>query len=270
MGVIGLKPFGAGTTFGIKPQQITGKVDRRAPVLLKEMLQEPRISAVIPGVNIPEQLEQNVKGSYERDQPPHRGRRGDPRTMPAELPGPPDARLPVAAPLGIRLKRLAPLLLVVVAVAFGVAGVGAAPRGVHRGRLRPPPASLPPPRMPPDVLGANAACLVCHLTFVKEALARTPSAQGGVGCIEVPRPERRPRQRRAHRCDPARHHLSPPERSTAACANCHKGHDVPATKVIARFLERKLPTRPAAICTDCHGAHRIEKADGLPAAIPQS
>ena len=33
------------------------------------MLQEPRISAVIPGVNIPEQLEQNIKGSYERDHP---------------------------------------------------------------------------------------------------------------------------------------------------------------------------------------------------------
>jgi predicted aldo/keto reductase-like oxidoreductase len=69
VGVIGLKPFGAGTTFGIKPQQIHGKVDGRASVLLREMLREQRISAVIPGVNIPEQLEQNVKGSYERDQP---------------------------------------------------------------------------------------------------------------------------------------------------------------------------------------------------------
>ena len=28
VGVIGLKPFGAGTTFGLKPQQIQGKVDR--------------------------------------------------------------------------------------------------------------------------------------------------------------------------------------------------------------------------------------------------
>lgn len=69
VGVIGLKPFGAGTTFGIRPQQISGKVDPRAPVLLREMLQEPRISAVIPGVNIPEQLEENVKGSFERDRP---------------------------------------------------------------------------------------------------------------------------------------------------------------------------------------------------------
>jgi len=69
VGVIGLKPFGAGTTFGLKPRQIKGRVDKRAHVLVKEMLQEPRISAVIPGVNIPEQLEENVQGSYQRDKP---------------------------------------------------------------------------------------------------------------------------------------------------------------------------------------------------------
>ncbi len=69
VGVIGLKPFGAGTTFGIKPRQIHGRVDKRAHVLIKEMLREKRISAVIPGVNIPEQLEENVRGSYERQKP---------------------------------------------------------------------------------------------------------------------------------------------------------------------------------------------------------
>ncbi len=69
VGVIGLKPFGAGTTFGLKPQQIQGKVDQRAVALVKEMLQEKRLSAVIPGVNIPEQLEVNVRGSYEKDRP---------------------------------------------------------------------------------------------------------------------------------------------------------------------------------------------------------
>ncbi|GAF79762.1 unnamed protein product, partial [marine sediment metagenome] len=69
VGVIGIKPFGAGTTFGIKPSQIHGKVDQRAHVLIREVLQEPRISAVIPGVNTPEQLDENVKGSYERDRP---------------------------------------------------------------------------------------------------------------------------------------------------------------------------------------------------------
>ncbi len=67
VGVIGLKPFGAGTTFGLKPKQIQGKVDKSAHVLVKAMLQEPRISAVIPGVNTTGQLEENVKGSYERD-----------------------------------------------------------------------------------------------------------------------------------------------------------------------------------------------------------
>ena len=70
VGVIGLKPFGAGTTFGLRPQQIEkGKVDQRAAVLVKEMLQEKRISAIIPGVNIPEQLEVNVEGSYNKQKP---------------------------------------------------------------------------------------------------------------------------------------------------------------------------------------------------------
>jgi predicted aldo/keto reductase-like oxidoreductase len=69
VGVIGLKPFGAGTTFGIKPREIQGKVDKNAHVLIKKMLQERRITAVIPGVNTTEQLEENVKGSYERDKP---------------------------------------------------------------------------------------------------------------------------------------------------------------------------------------------------------
>ena len=70
VGVIGLKPFGAGTVFAQRPSQIEGRVDERAHVLVKEMLQEPRVSAVIPGVNVPEQLEENVRGSYERDVPP--------------------------------------------------------------------------------------------------------------------------------------------------------------------------------------------------------
>ena len=57
----------------------------------------------------------------------------------------------------------------------------------------------------------------------------------------------------------------PRDKVDAACAACHKQHDVPAAKVIGRFLERKLPARPAAICTDCHGTHRIEKAGSPPA-----
>lgn len=69
VGVIGIKPFAAGATFGIKPSEISDKLDVRASVLLRAMLADPRIAAVIPGVNDPAQLAENVKGSYERDKP---------------------------------------------------------------------------------------------------------------------------------------------------------------------------------------------------------
>ena len=45
------------------------RTDRRAHVLLKKMLQEPRLSAIIPGVNVPEHLDENIKASYEREVP---------------------------------------------------------------------------------------------------------------------------------------------------------------------------------------------------------
>ena len=70
VGVIGLKPFGAGMTFQVRRKKdIEGRVDEKAHLLVKRMLQEPRLSAVIPGVNVPDQLVENVKGSYLRDQP---------------------------------------------------------------------------------------------------------------------------------------------------------------------------------------------------------
>ncbi|MBP7935920.1 MAG: aldo/keto reductase [Phycisphaerae bacterium] len=69
VGVIGIKPFAAGATFGGKPTQFNGKVDSRAPALLKAMLQEKRLSAVIPGVEVASQLDENVKASYERHRP---------------------------------------------------------------------------------------------------------------------------------------------------------------------------------------------------------
>jgi uncharacterized protein len=71
VGVIGLKPFGAGTVFGLKPQQINKgqKPDPNAHLLVKRMLQEKRLSALIPGVNTPEHLDENVRGSYHRDEP---------------------------------------------------------------------------------------------------------------------------------------------------------------------------------------------------------
>jgi hypothetical protein len=110
-----------------------------------------------------------------------------------------------------------------------------------------------------DVLGANAACLVCHLTFVKEELARTHQLKG-VACTKCHGPSV------AHAND---EHVGatkpdvifPRAKIDAGCAACHHGHDVPARQVVERFLERKLPAKPAAVCTDCHGTHRIERAD---------
>jgi len=69
VGVIGLKPFGAGAVFGLRPNELKGALDANAHVLVKRMLGEPRLSAIIPGVNTVEQLAENVRGSYERDQP---------------------------------------------------------------------------------------------------------------------------------------------------------------------------------------------------------
>ena len=66
VGAIGMKAFGAGSVFGPKSRQRgPGKpnVDPRGHVLLKKMLAQRRISAIIPGVGVPEQLDENIKAS---------------------------------------------------------------------------------------------------------------------------------------------------------------------------------------------------------------
>jgi len=66
VGVIGIKPFGAGMVFGMRPSsEVSGQSDPRAYAVLKKILQSP-ISCVIPGVQTPDQLDINVKASYER------------------------------------------------------------------------------------------------------------------------------------------------------------------------------------------------------------
>ncbi len=66
VGVIGIKPFGAGMVFGIRPREINGDADPNAAVVLKKILADRAISCVIPGAQTPEQLEVNVKASYDR------------------------------------------------------------------------------------------------------------------------------------------------------------------------------------------------------------
>ena len=72
VGMIGMKPFGAGSVFGPRSRrrrQSKLMTDGRAHVLLKKMLQEKRISTIIPGVSIPEHLVENVKASHQRGVP---------------------------------------------------------------------------------------------------------------------------------------------------------------------------------------------------------
>jgi len=103
-------------------------------------------------------------------------------------------------------------------------------------------------------LGVNAACYVCHMTFVKEGLSRT-HLQAKVGCI------------RCHGISAGHANdedigATPPDVSfkrdgvDIMCRKCHKSHDIGAAQVISRWLERELHKQPP-ICTDCHGTHRI-------------
>jgi hypothetical protein len=109
-----------------------------------------------------------------------------------------------------------------------------------------------------DPLGPNAACYVCHLTFVGEEIASVHHAEN-IGCIKCHGLSA------AHAND---EHIgaTPPDKVykradvDRACRECHAKHDVAAADVVKRFVERKLKKSPAPICTDCHGQHRIEAA----------
>lgn len=121
-----------------------------------------------------------------------------------------------------------------------------------------------------DPLGPNAACYVCHLTFVDEPLART-HLQAKVTCIDC------------HGLSAAHANdedigATPPDKViqraqiNQSCRHCHKTHDVRPEELIARWLERARqeqasrtaaaePKRPPVVCTDCHGRHKVRRAD---------
>jgi hypothetical protein len=114
-----------------------------------------------------------------------------------------------------------------------------------------------------DPTGPNAACYVCHITFVQEKLARA-HLKAKVGCVDCHGTSS------AHAND---EHIGatkpdvtyPREEIADACRKCHPNHDVPPEAVIARWVElgRKAGApaevdRLPPVCTDCHGDHRIE------------
>lgn len=96
-------------------------------------------------------------------------------------------------------------------------------------------------------VGANAACYVCHMTFVGEELSKT-HLQAEITCI------------RCHGLS-AGHANDEDVGATlpdiifnrnevdAMCVKCHERHDLVAQEIAVR----KHPP----VCTDCHGSHRI-------------
>jgi RNase P subunit RPR2 len=107
-------------------------------------------------------------------------------------------------------------------------------------------------------LGLNGACYVCHIPFVKEDLAKTHLAQG-ISCAKCHGLSDK------HANDEDVGATKPDitfrrEQVDASCEKCHTTHDAPATKVIARFQERKLKPQVVPVCTDCHGHHRIDRS----------
>ena len=109
-----------------------------------------------------------------------------------------------------------------------------------------------------DPLSVNAACYVCHMTFVGEELS-TVHFQEKTTCIDC-------HGLSAPHANDENIGETPPDivfkrhEVDASCEECHEEHDAPGIKVVARFLERKLAD-PRPICTDCHGMHKIEQPE---------
>jgi len=135
------------------------------------------------------------------------------------------------------------------------------------------------PESPPvviDPLGPNAACYVCHTTFVHEELSKVHLV-AKVDCIKCHGLSDK------HANDENVGATKPDivfkrGQIDAMCVECHDKHDADAKKVVARFIERKLHGT-AVVCTECHGTHKIERAAGegqvanqngrQPPALPQ-
>jgi len=107
-------------------------------------------------------------------------------------------------------------------------------------------------------LGANAACYVCHMTFVREELAKRHLKEK-VTCIDC-------HGLSAGHANDEDIGATPPDvtynrqQVNASCRECHKDHDVRPEEVVARWLEQER-SEPKAVCTDCHGTHRIERPE---------
>jgi len=100
-------------------------------------------------------------------------------------------------------------------------------------------------------LTESQPCFVCHVNYQEEPLA-VGHAKMGFSCVICHGDSF------AHRND--ENNTTPPDHIAKKCGECHKTHDAPARKVIARW-QKRCPdkTDPKTIvCTDCHGQHRLK------------
>jgi len=114
-------------------------------------------------------------------------------------------------------------------------------------------------------MSVNAACCICHMTFVREPISKV-HLKAKVTCIKC-------HGLSADHANDEDIGATKPEivykrgQIDKMCVECHETHDAPARLVVARCIQRGLSPKKAAVCTDCHGKHRIEKppADEKPA-----
>jgi hypothetical protein len=156
----------------------------------------------------------------------------------------------MAAPMGARLSRAALWALVVLPAALTCS----LSRSLWLAGADDP---APDAAEEVDPLGANAACYVCHIPFVKEELSKV-HLEGKVTCIVC-------HGLSAAHANDENVGATPPDvgftrdELEPLCLRCHETHDAPARKVLARFLERGLSVKSPPGCTDCHGSHKIER-----------
>ena len=148
--------------------------------------------------------------------------------------------------------------LAVAMVALWLQGAGLGGEAKPAGKDQPAASAAEPSEDPSDPAGANAACYVCHMTFVKEELAKV-HLKAKIGCIQCHGlSDKHANDENIGATKPditfQRKQIDP------SCGKCHEGHNAPATKVVARFVERRLPADSAPTCTDCHGTHKIKRA----------
>ena len=94
-------------------------------------------------------------------------------------------------------------------------------------------------------IGANAACYVCHMTYVKEELSKT-HLKAKITCVHCHGTSA------GHANDEDIGATRPdvtfePDKVDEMCLDCHKKHDL-------------ADAEADLICTDCHGTHRIRTA----------